>query len=253
MLQEIRSATTEQFAGTSQIARSLNDMDDITQQNAAMVEQLAAASKSLDDQVDTVHQSIRVFRLFPGDKTAAEDDAVELRKNIKANARELHTDEIDFDKVIAAHQQWRVTLRNAVLKDKKLDAATISRDDCCALGKWIYGGGGAKWSKTPGFTDLVAHHKAFHKEAGLVAETINKGEADKARAMMESGTPFVEAGHKVTQAIRHIRGTVDGSNRAPALSSPAAKPAATKPAARVKALPANKPLAEADDGSWETF
>jgi aerotaxis receptor len=253
MLQEIRAATTEQLAGTSQIAQSLNDMDDITQQNAAMVEELAAASKSLDDQVDTVHKSIRVFRLFPGDKTAAEDDAVELRKRIKEGTRELHADEIDFDKVIAAHQQWRVTLRNAVLKDKKLDAATIARDDCCALGKWIYGGGGTKWGKTPGFTDLVAHHKAFHREAGLVAETINKGQTDKAKAMMESGTPFVEAGHKVTQAIRGIRGTVDGTKPAPALSAPAAKPAARKPAAGVKALPAAKPVAEADDGSWETF
>jgi hypothetical protein len=35
-------------------------------------------------QVDTVHNSIRVFRLFTGDKTLAEDDAVAMRTAAKA-------------------------------------------------------------------------------------------------------------------------------------------------------------------------
>jgi aerotaxis receptor len=233
MLEDIKLATTQQLAGTSQIAASLSDMDAITQHNAAMVEELAAASKSLDNQVDTVHNSIRVFRLFPGDKTLAEDDAVAMRTAAKAIDGQLRDDEVDFDKVIAAHQQWRVTLRNAVLKNKKLDADTIRRDDCCALGKWIYGGGGKRWGREPLFTELVKHHKTFHQEAGKVADAINASNMAQAAKMMENQTPFVESGHNVTHTIRQLRGMTTGA--APAQSrqgtTPAAPPRNAKPAA----------------------
>ncbi len=235
MLEDIKVATTQQLAGTSQMAASLSDMDAITQHNAAMVEELAASSKSLDSQVDTVHNSIRVFRLFTGDKTLAEDDAVAMRAAAKGIDGQLRDDEVDFDKVIAAHQQWRVTLRNAVLKNKKLEADTIRRDDCCALGKWIYGGGGKRWGHEPLFTDLVKHHKAFHQEAGKVADAINASKMDQASRMMENETPFVEAGHNVTHTIRQLRAITTGAPpvqarraAAPAISAPARLP---KPAA----------------------
>jgi aerotaxis receptor len=233
MLEDIKLATTQQLAGTSQIAASLSDMDAITQHNAAMVEELAAASKSLDTQVDIVHNSIRVFRLFTGDKTLAEDDAVAMRTAAKAVDGQLRDDEVDFDKVIAAHQQWRVTLRNAVLKNKKLDADTIRRDDCCALGKWIYGGGGKRWGREPLFTELVKHHKTFHQEAGKVADAINASNMAQAAKMMENQTPFVESGHNVTHTIRQLRAMTSGA--APAQSrqgtTPAAPPRNAKPAA----------------------
>ncbi|MFY7904847.1 MAG: methyl-accepting chemotaxis protein, partial [Burkholderiaceae bacterium] len=132
MLEGIRLAANEQLQGTSQIAQTLAHIDDITQQNASMVEELAAASRALDHQVDIVHNSIRVFRLFPGDKTLAEDDAVAARKHHKSSQQNPSAGP-DFDRFIEAHQQTRVTLRNAVLKNKKLDADSIRRDDQSAL------------------------------------------------------------------------------------------------------------------------
>ena len=279
MLDGIRVATQEQQMGTSQIAQALSDMDGLTQQNAAMVEELAAASSSLNSQVDAVHKSIRVFRLFPGDKTLAEDDAVAMRAAAKQPASVLRDDEVDFDKVIAAHQQWRVTLRNAALKGKKLDADTIRRDDCCALGKWVYGGGGKRWGGQPLFTELVKQHKSFHQEAGKVADAINSGALEKAQQMIESGTVFVEAGHRVTHTIRQLRalaGQEDGSAKArqPAAAAVAPRAAAQSTQSAQSARPAQAPAAaaaaprtaprevastrvaapsHADDGDWETF
>jgi len=232
MLDSIKLATQEQLVGTSQIAEALQHMDGITQQNAAMVEELAAASKALNDQVDSVHNTIRVFRLFPNDKTLAEDDAVELRKESKASGQ-LRDDDIDFDKIIAAHQQWRVTLRNNALKKKKMDAETLRRDDCCALGKWIYGGGGKRWGTVPVFKDLVQYHKAFHHEAGKVADAINQGQEKRAQDMMENGTPFVEAGHSVTQTIRSLRAVTEGDQASPAAPMPSA--AANRPSPKLAA------------------
>ena len=270
MLESIRMATQEQLLGTSQIAQTLSHMDGITQQNAAMVEELAAASSSLNEQVDSVHKSIRVFRLFPGDSTVAEDDAVALRKAIKQNDTR-NADSVNFEEVIAWHQQWRVMLRNAVHKDKKLDAETLRRDDCCTLGKWVHGPGGQRWGQLPVFRELVGHHKAFHAEAGKVADAINQGQPQRAEQMMGGGTPFVEAGHHVTQCIRSLREIVDGGKAhapaSPAPKKPAAKLAA-KTAARVpapaagatatRAAPAQPnraatPPAAIGNDDWETF
>ena len=80
LLEEISNSAREQSQGASQISEAVAHLDSITQQNAAMVEELAAASSSLNGQVQRVHQTIRVFRLNPQDVTLAEEDAVAMRK-----------------------------------------------------------------------------------------------------------------------------------------------------------------------------
>lgn len=84
VLEDISHATGEQSSGVSKISTSLVDLDAITQQNAAMVEQLAAAARSMDHQVQQVYDSIRIFRLTETDVSLAEADAVALRKMMKA-------------------------------------------------------------------------------------------------------------------------------------------------------------------------
>jgi hypothetical protein len=39
------------------------------------------------------------------------------------------------------HAQWKETLRAAVLTGESIDTTIIQRDDCCELGKWLYGDG----------------------------------------------------------------------------------------------------------------
>jgi aerotaxis receptor len=85
-LESIRGAATEQRSGIGQINEAVSHMDTITQQNAAMVEQLAASAQSLQAQVDGVNNSMRLFRLNAGDKTVAEIDAVQLRRENRAAA-----------------------------------------------------------------------------------------------------------------------------------------------------------------------
>ncbi len=85
MLAEISTAATEQQSGIGQINAAVNHLDSVTQQNAAMVEQMAAAASSLDSQVDAVLNSMRLFRLTASDTTVAQVDAVDLRKQAKAD------------------------------------------------------------------------------------------------------------------------------------------------------------------------
>ena len=83
LLSTINDSTQEQSLGVAQISEAVAQLDSITQQNAAMVEELSAAASSLNSQVGRVHNTIRVFKLTPKDKTLAEEDAVALRKAIK--------------------------------------------------------------------------------------------------------------------------------------------------------------------------
>ena len=55
-------------------------MDKSTQQNAAMVEQLAASAQALGTQLDGVHDSMRLFRLQADEPSLGAVDAVALRR-----------------------------------------------------------------------------------------------------------------------------------------------------------------------------
>jgi aerotaxis receptor len=81
VFEEISEGSVQQQLGLSQINEAVAHMDSITQQNAAMVEELAAAAKSLEGQVEAVDRSMRVFRLAAGDRTMSEVDAVDLRRD----------------------------------------------------------------------------------------------------------------------------------------------------------------------------
>jgi aerotaxis receptor len=83
-LQAISTAAAEQQNGIAQINEAVSHMDGLTQQNAAMVEQLAASSSGLSTQVESVNNSMRLFRLQPDDVTVAERDAVALRREARA-------------------------------------------------------------------------------------------------------------------------------------------------------------------------
>jgi aerotaxis receptor len=84
VLEEISTASGEQRLGISQINEAITQMDSLTQQNAAMVEELAATARSLQGQTNEVSNSMRLFRLRPGDLTLAQMDAVGLRRAGKA-------------------------------------------------------------------------------------------------------------------------------------------------------------------------
>jgi hypothetical protein len=63
ILNEISSASQEQSAGIQQVNEAVTQMDGVTQQNAALVEQAAAASQSLQEQAGRLTEAVAVFRL----------------------------------------------------------------------------------------------------------------------------------------------------------------------------------------------
>jgi methyl-accepting chemotaxis protein len=60
---EISAASNEQALGVAQVGAAVMQMDQVTQQNAALVEQMAAASSTLNSQAQDLVQVVASFHL----------------------------------------------------------------------------------------------------------------------------------------------------------------------------------------------
>jgi len=60
---EISAASAEQSSGVAQVGEAVSSMDQTTQQNAALVEQAAAATAALNDQAQDLLRAVSVFKL----------------------------------------------------------------------------------------------------------------------------------------------------------------------------------------------
>ena len=63
---EITAASQEQTMGIEQINRAVSEMDLVTQQNAALVEESTAAAQSMQQQTSELSRMVSVFRLKRG-------------------------------------------------------------------------------------------------------------------------------------------------------------------------------------------
>jgi len=60
---EIASASDEQSKGIDQVGVAVTEMDRVTQQNAALVEESATAAAALEEQASRLKQSVAVFNI----------------------------------------------------------------------------------------------------------------------------------------------------------------------------------------------
>ncbi|WP_323142566.1 methyl-accepting chemotaxis protein [Massilia phyllosphaerae] len=67
IMNEIANASEEQRAGIEQVNHAIVEMDRVTQQNAALVEQASAAAQAMQDQAGELEQVVGTFKLAHGD------------------------------------------------------------------------------------------------------------------------------------------------------------------------------------------
>ncbi len=85
IMKQIASATDEQSKGISQVGIAVSEMDSVTQQNAALVEQISSAATALEGQTVTLQAAVAKFRL------AAQDSAIAEDRKPSTTARKLAT------------------------------------------------------------------------------------------------------------------------------------------------------------------
>lgn len=112
---------------------------------------------------------------------------------------------MDLNEAIKAHSEWKMKLRGAISAQSTMDVATISKDNCCALGKWLHGESKAKFGTLPAHGDCIQKHALFHKEAGKVASAINSRKFSEAEQMLASGSTYATVSNAVVIAIGALK------------------------------------------------
>jgi methyl-accepting chemotaxis protein len=190
LLAEMTNGAREQSIGISQVGEAVHQLDETTQQNAALVEQTAAASAAMKDQAQTLAHEVERFQLPAG--LALEEHAGPAG-------------DFDFDAAIGAHRAWKVKLRQAIGSREQLDADTICQDNRCPLGQWLHGPGGAQWGHSPGFVNLLDKHAQFHRVAGGVARKINAGAYAEAERLIGAGSEFALVSTEVATLLTRAK------------------------------------------------
>jgi methyl-accepting chemotaxis protein len=183
LLDSVANGAREQSQGVAQIGEAVQDLDRNTQASAAMVGATATAAQ---------HQRQSAIRM------AAQVD--EFRLPPEPGHKPTLVEGVDVDAMIDAHRQWKVKLGHAIEHREQVDTATLSRDDCCALGKWIYSDG-QRLRERSTFSALLDRHKRFHSVAAGVGQLINYGQYLDAEEAMAPGSAFSQATGDVANVL----------------------------------------------------
>ncbi|MEN8663572.1 MAG: methyl-accepting chemotaxis protein, partial [Polycyclovorans sp.] len=88
---EITAASLEQSQGIEQVNQTITSMDEVTQQNAALVEEASAAARSLEDQVAGLSEQVGSFRLAgDGDMSPPPSSKVTTLPNARGGSDGSH-------------------------------------------------------------------------------------------------------------------------------------------------------------------
>jgi methyl-accepting chemotaxis protein len=219
IMSEISAASVEQTSGIEQVNKAINQMDDVTQQNAALVEQAAAAAESLEEQTEHLSGAVANFKLHGnpyGSNGSYNSEPASTFSQISRTSAPVRIDSyketplpneigIDLDKALEKHSEWKVKLRAAISKHEEMDVITISKDNCCDFGKWLHGNAKSQLGHRASYSECLSKHAAFHVEAGKIAAVINAKKFSEAQAMLGTGSAFVSASTAVGVAIMRLK------------------------------------------------
>jgi methyl-accepting chemotaxis protein len=88
IVSDIANASNEQASGIDQVTRALTQMDEVTQQNSALVEENAATAKTLEEQQAAMSERIAFFRLGPAQSSPVRPASVKRASPARTVAAE---------------------------------------------------------------------------------------------------------------------------------------------------------------------
>jgi len=84
---EIAAASQEQSSGIEQVNKAVMQLDELTQQNAALVEEASAASQSMADQARSLNETMARYEVNDGGAARANARAVSAGNSPKMERR----------------------------------------------------------------------------------------------------------------------------------------------------------------------
>ena len=249
IISEIAAASREQSIGIEQVNKAIGQMDEVTQQNAALAEETSAASEALNEQARNLNALMQFFN--------TEDNG---EKNQAA----------EFSAMRRAHLAWKSRLRDFLDGKGTLTLKEVASHKECQLGKWLYGGALQEYGHLSGMEEMERIHADMHAAIKAVVEEKDAGNLSQAERLFNDVTNMSEqvvaylgqiasnikktrqqgsgASHGHVHAHAHGAGGHSCQAHAPAAPAPGARPARAAAAASASAT-----AAVSDDDEWEEF
>jgi Chemoreceptor zinc-binding domain len=104
---------------------------------------------------------------------------------------------MDWMQIINAHVIWKQRLLACIegTREERLDPEVVSRDDQCALGRWIYGEG-KRYDVLPEYEVVRERHPRFHIAASEVVR-MRSGDQGKASELLHGDYS------KISEQLKH--------------------------------------------------
>ena len=150
MVSEISQASSEQAKGIDQINQTITSMDEMTQQNAGVVQHAAQSSEALLHDAQLLTNEMANF-------TIEASTTSRMQKLVRSEQGS------QFEKMIAAHTAWKSKIRAFVEgMDIGVTYETATDHTACVLGKWYYGDG-QQYMNLPLMQNLGDEHMEMHQ------------------------------------------------------------------------------------------
>ena len=229
---EIAAASAEQSAGIEQVNHAITQMDEITQQNAALAEQASAASISMIDQCSTMQGLLEFFNADLSQSPAVSGKAGGQQGNA-----------LDFKLAKSKHLAWKAKLRDFLAGSAELtmDQAVSHRD--CDLGKWLYSSGLAMYGQHPEMQKLEKLHTEMH---GRVRSCLEHKQRSDSQGAEQDYQAVAALSDKIVGLLGDIENIAAGRSPAYDLETRQAPTAATATNYQASAA------ADSDD-EWQEF
>lgn len=112
---------------------------------------------------------------------------------------------MDFKLAIDAHEHCRAGLLAAIESRSPVDGAAVARDDCCAVGRWLYGDARVRYGALVSHPACVRAHAEFHRQAGEIVRALREQRDSDARALLDPRGPCCLASGALIGAILALR------------------------------------------------
>jgi methyl-accepting chemotaxis protein len=173
---EIAAASSEQASGIDQVNAAVSQMDEMTQQNAALVEESAAAAQSLEQASGGLEQQMAFFLL-----DAADTSSLSYHSTLVLSTKSDHVNFVQ-------------NVRDVVEGHSNLTAEKLADHFSCRLGKWYGSVQEPSVRSSQWYNTLLDPHRRVHEAGKQVLTCHAKGDRagrDAAFAAMEKASQEV--------------------------------------------------------------
>jgi methyl-accepting chemotaxis protein len=177
---EIAAASREQAGGIEQVNRAILQMDQVTQQNAALVEQTAAASHAMGDQAGELQRLMGFFKLERGTQ-----DSAQASRDTSGETSGDAAGQLDFAAARAKHLAWKSRLTRFLNGEESLSESEAVSHRHCDLGKWLYATGLAQYGQHREMQELEKKHAEMHALVKDIIRAQHDGRIEKAQAGLQ--------------------------------------------------------------------